>query len=106
MKTFGMWHQLDEIDAGLDAFASTPEEIRELGLEELTELVQFQDELERTARRLKNTLNAAAAGEVTADTPLRTISSLDHPVLVKLRKRMRDFRELALKILHANWRVN
>jgi hypothetical protein len=106
VRKLPLWHLLDEIDAALEAFAGTPDEIRELGLEELTELVRFQDEMEGTARRLKNQLHAAAAGEVFEPRAGKRINSLDHPVLVKLRKKLQSFRDLALKILHTNRSIN
>lgn len=103
-----LWDHLEQIDASLDAFASTPDEIRELGLEELTELAQFQDELEGTAQCLKRRLHAAANGDSAYNPKPRDlrITSLDHPVLVKLRKKLEGFRALARKILHANWSIN
>lgn len=89
-----LWRLLEEIDATLDACASTPDEIRELDFEELVELVQFQDELEGTARCLKNLLHVVAARKV-FESRVGVINSLDHPVLEKLRKKAQGFRALA-----------
>jgi hypothetical protein len=102
-----LWWALDEIDGALAALTNTPDEIREIGLEELVELVHFQDELESTARLLKNRLHAAAAGEVFKESRTgRRIASFNHPVLVALRKKAKSFRELASKIVHTNLRIN
>lgn len=104
-----LWDHWEQIEASLEGFASTPDEIRELGIEELIELVRFQDEMELTAKGLKRLLHAAANGDSAYDPKPqsdRRITSLDHPVLVKLRKKAEGFRALALKILHTNWGIN
>lgn len=61
MKTLPIWRAWEEIEATLDACTSTADEIRWLSLEEITELIQLQDEMEKSALLLKDRLRAAAA---------------------------------------------
>lgn len=101
-----LWQPLEEIRAGLDAFASSAEEIRELGIDELTDLIHFQDDLERTAAGLKNRIERSASGEDSPPRQTEVITSADHPLIKILRKRYAAFRALAAKIRRTNLKIN
>jgi len=85
-----LWEPLFEIDGALEAFASTPEEIRELSLEEIAALLLFADRLSVTLAHLQAQLQRAEEPDKPPAEPrdgVRSsgiIDSMEHPIVQRI----------------------
>lgn len=89
---------LDEINAALDAFADSPDAIRDLSRDEIADLIIFEARLRGTANCLKRVIEATERLEELPAPKLELVSSKDHPVIRKIVQEAKVAAERAARI--------
>lgn len=89
---------LDEINAALEAFADSPDAIRDLSRDEIADLIIFAARLRVTARCLERAIEATEKLEDLPAPKLEIVSSKDHPIIRKIVQEAKDATERAARI--------
>jgi hypothetical protein len=92
-----LYEPLADIEAALDAFASSPDEVRELSLREIAALIEFEQKMRGICDWLRRMIEKTERQEM-AELVVGRIDSEDHPVLQKILRRRKEALDRAANI--------
>jgi hypothetical protein len=100
-----LWKLYSDIEAEIDAYASTPEEIGSLEPAQIVSLIEVADHLSSLASFIKRKIGESEAGTEGTERVAGFISGPDHPMFKRLEAQRKKNNARAAKISRRRFRL-